>query len=698
MTTGTGGLGVRLIVTNAGFRVELGPLLARGGYGSVYRVLGHAELVYKQLAPKARAEDPTLHARLEAMAASPPSGWRETKGHVLLAWPVEVGYVTGELDGFLMPMIPIEEAVELHSISNPSDRRSPDVGKEWTTAFNWKYLVATANNLAQAVESLHAAGVVMGDFNERNVLVWKDARVSLLDCDSMQVSSGGNHFLCRVGRPEYTAPELLQADWKTTVRSSSSDLFGLAVHLHQLLMQGSHPFDGIWSGRGDKPRRHVLARDGLWSYTAAADLRPQPQAPLLDVLSPAIQTLFQRALVDGAHSPRLRPTANEWREALTTLGRHLTVCGVDTEHIYSDHLTACPWCPRKPIPPQTSLPQAAASTPLRSSYQTARVPIPSAPPIVRVPPVAGPIAPIYASAPNAFTPSKPPAPGGQTRRRQSRSFRWPAGGDLGMMVFLWWIACILLYGIYAGICAAVGVSAAPTTGLQQAGLGGSYTLAALVAFYITFTETGVSSSATSGGTTSSGTSANVGVAFATIPMRLGLAAFASLVGMTYAGDYTFNADTEYSSAIGGGYPVALLWCGAWAILGVLVCTLADAAGGDAAPVRARRIGVVVGALVGLGAWGLTFQGPIPSVEGWAAPPIALAAGYAIASAVASRRASGFARLTMAAMSLVLGLGFVGAALQSSSDRRLPTALVTNTLADLTVNIQSQLFAKILEVT
>jgi hypothetical protein len=46
-----------------------------------------------------------------------------------------------------------------------------------------------------------------------------DAQVSQLDCDSMQITDPVSleRFFCRVGSPDFTPPELMNADWKTTV-------------------------------------------------------------------------------------------------------------------------------------------------------------------------------------------------------------------------------------------------------------------------------------------------------------------------------------------------------------------------------------------------------------------------------------------------------------------------------------------------
>src|SRR5690349_5335790 len=181
--------GMQDLLTGAGHVVRLGRRLASGGQGDVFEVLSPPGAVFKRIFDKALSEDPTLADRLGAMIVNRPAGWKEVhSGHVMLSWPTDVVLENGRFVGFLMPLIDVSQTVELHEIANPSDRRSPSADKKWTQGFSWRYLVGTAENLALATETLHDADVVIGDFNERNVLVWSDSRVTLLDCDSMQIT------------------------------------------------------------------------------------------------------------------------------------------------------------------------------------------------------------------------------------------------------------------------------------------------------------------------------------------------------------------------------------------------------------------------------------------------------------------------------------------------------------------------------
>jgi YVTN family beta-propeller protein len=327
--------------------LEIGPPLSQGGQGTIHVVLDAPERVLKRFheAELARAAD--LEERLRAMVAHRPAGWRETSGHAMLAWPSDVVLDGNRFVGHVMPRLRLADVVELHVLSNPSDRSDPSGSTPgWVRGFTWGHLVQTGANLALATDVLHRSDYVVGDFNERNILVRSDTRVTLVDCDSMQVPNprSGPPFLCGVGRAEFTAPELLDVDIATTPRRASSDLFALAVHIFQLLMEGVHPFDGVWHGEGEKPRRHQLAQRGLFAYAGDPLLRPRPTAMPFDLLPEEIRELFARAFVLGATDPDVRPTGREWFDALGRCAADLRTCTSVERHVYPSHHTTCPWC------------------------------------------------------------------------------------------------------------------------------------------------------------------------------------------------------------------------------------------------------------------------------------------------------------------------------------------------------------------
>jgi hypothetical protein len=332
------------LATSQGQSIEIVALLGSGGQGEVFKLSEPAGHVLKLYFDNELASDATLEDRLTVMVRSALSS--SVKSRQALAWPTDLVWSGRRFAGYLMPLIDRSRAIAIHRIANPSDaRQSAQGATSWARDISWAFLIATAAHLAMAVHELHDAGVVIGDFNENNVLVWQDARISLLDCDSMQISDDdGRHFLCRVGRKDFMPPELQRANWANTVRAPSSDLFALAIHIHQLVMEGEHPFRGVWSGPGEKPTGEQLAAEGLWTHSDDPRLRPRPSGVSVEILSPQLQMLFERAFVDGAVNPRERPSAKEWCEALLALYHSLRPCDRTSSHLYRNDLEACPWC------------------------------------------------------------------------------------------------------------------------------------------------------------------------------------------------------------------------------------------------------------------------------------------------------------------------------------------------------------------
>jgi hypothetical protein len=95
--------------------------------------------------------------------------------------------------------------------------------------------VSALASLHRIVEGLHARGVVIGDFNDLNVLV-QDRRAFLIDADSMQFGP----FLCRVFTERFIDPQLCDPALSHPVPvrpfSPASDWYAFAVMLMQSLV------------------------------------------------------------------------------------------------------------------------------------------------------------------------------------------------------------------------------------------------------------------------------------------------------------------------------------------------------------------------------------------------------------------------------------------------------------------------------
>ena len=336
-----------VLCQSTGARLQLltDDLLGAGGEATIHAVSSDPQLAAKLW----RA--PGDHARrLAAMLKMPAPGRAGAEpGHVPIAWPVD-GMLdeSGNVVGFLMPRV--RRAHSVLRFANPGIRR------EQLPLFSYRYLLRSARNLAAAIRSLHEAGVVVADVNESNILVTETALVTLVDADSFQITDADGHIWpCPVARPEYTAPELLragaQADYSR--RTPQHDLFGLAVVLFQMLMEGTHPFAGRSKDRTLDPAPYdvrIASGDWPWATTREVSIEPLPGAPRFDALPETTQKMFRRALEQGHDDPAARPAAAEWQAELETVEAGLVTCRVNDQHRYAPHLGhRCPWCERRDL-------------------------------------------------------------------------------------------------------------------------------------------------------------------------------------------------------------------------------------------------------------------------------------------------------------------------------------------------------------
>ena len=322
-----------IVCWRTGRTFRVGEQLDPAGHGVVYALEAvPSDLVLKRYLPGTLEKRPELEARIKAMVANPPAYRAGVRGHVSCAWPEDAAYISGRFAGFLMPRVDTRNARTIRDVATSHD----------TT---WCDRVAVAENLVRGVALLHDGDVVIGDFRESNLRTWSDHRVTLLGCDWMQVldRGSGRRFPCLARGDGSTPPERLHALLSGTLRTSSSDIFSLAVELHLLLL-GEHPFRGEWTGQGFRPTEDVLAKDGLWTHAGDPRLAPAPDATPLAVLPETLQRCFRAAFVDGARNPERRPPASEWLAALVGLRGSLVACAREPDHVYSRDLSSCPWC------------------------------------------------------------------------------------------------------------------------------------------------------------------------------------------------------------------------------------------------------------------------------------------------------------------------------------------------------------------
>jgi DNA-binding helix-hairpin-helix protein with protein kinase domain len=316
--------------THAGRPILLAGELGKGGEGIVYEVQGDAKV-----AAKVYHRD-KANERREKIEAIVESEWHKITPSV--AFPIDSVYTqSGQFAGFTMARIAGNKPI--HDLYSPTSRK---------TAFpsaNFPFLIRTALNIARALASVHATGCVVGDINHSGILIAGNSVATLIDCDSFQVQVGGKAFLCKVGVPDFTPPELQGKRFDQFIRTPNHDAFGLAVVLFNLLFMGRHPFAGRFLGRGDMPLERGIA-EYRFAYSARRNetqSEPPPNVPLLADIPPNLAKAFEIAFGQVGTS-QSRPKAADWVTLLKQAEGEVIRCRSSQAHQYFRNAAACPWC------------------------------------------------------------------------------------------------------------------------------------------------------------------------------------------------------------------------------------------------------------------------------------------------------------------------------------------------------------------
>lgn len=312
--------------------VSLGAELGKGGEGSVYEIAGRADTVVK-VYHKALAPDKA--AKIAAMASLPFDRLLS-----IATWPIGTVHQKpgGTVCGLLMPKI--SGFKEVHTLYGPKSRLT-----HFPNA-TWPFLVHAAMNAARAFAVMHEQSHVIGDVNQSNLYVSDKATVKLIDCDSFQIVQNGHFYLCEVGVPTHTPPELQGQPFHGVTRTANHDNFGLAVIIFQLLFMGRHPFSGQYLGPGEMSIEKAISefRFAYGPEAATRQMKPPPATLPLAAVSDQVATLFERAFTPGGAKAGGRPRAQDWVSTLNGVAKSIKTCNRNTGHQYLAVLPQCPWC------------------------------------------------------------------------------------------------------------------------------------------------------------------------------------------------------------------------------------------------------------------------------------------------------------------------------------------------------------------
>lgn len=276
-----------------GQRVDVTRLavLGQGGEADVYDLGdGRALKLYKRPDHPDVAGDPareaaaaTRLAEIEAKLAAFPRGL--PPAFVAPTAPVRASRGRAVV-GYVMPKV---SGAPMFQLGEPRHRRG--------TAADLRALVDAFRDLHASVRAAHAAGVVIGDFNDGNVLV-DGPRCHLIDADSLQYGA----WRCAMFTDRYVDPRLCDraaaAPALIAPHDRDSDWFAYAVMLFRALAWVG-PFGGVHQPADPAARVAPAARPLRGPSVFAADVvYPRSAAPLAG-LPDALATCFRRIFDAG---------------------------------------------------------------------------------------------------------------------------------------------------------------------------------------------------------------------------------------------------------------------------------------------------------------------------------------------------------------------------------------------------------------
>ncbi len=313
------------LITSKGIKVktEKQPF-AKGGEGAVHKIISPANytgLCAKLYFPKQRSK--RKKDKIEYMVHNPPPNLT-SKNHII-CWAKEALFQGKEFVGFIMPLA-FDGSIQLYELCTP--KLKAKLGKKWINKFDRnsnkgiQSRLKLCTNLAAAIHNIHSLQkYVLVDLKPQNVLVTDDGKVSVIDCDSIQISNNGQIlFPARVATAEYVPPEGANINPSKDVVLPSWDRFSMAIMFYEVLF-GLHPYAASFSGRyQNSDTLDSKIKSGLFVHgknkTFVSVLPPLHKN--FGIIPHALKQLFTRAFDSGNQMPDVRPTAEEWGKTIFT--------------------------------------------------------------------------------------------------------------------------------------------------------------------------------------------------------------------------------------------------------------------------------------------------------------------------------------------------------------------------------------------
>jgi DNA-binding helix-hairpin-helix protein with protein kinase domain len=154
--------------------------IGKGGEGEVFAISNMPGFAVKAYFPDIVAE---REKKILAMVNS-----RLADKASMVAFPHKIAVDgRGTFAGFVMRLI--EKHQEIHELQTPSSRQ------KYFPKADYAFIVRVALNIARVFAHIHDTGCVVGDINQRSILVSPTATVAFIDADSFQICDGPQRAL-----------------------------------------------------------------------------------------------------------------------------------------------------------------------------------------------------------------------------------------------------------------------------------------------------------------------------------------------------------------------------------------------------------------------------------------------------------------------------------------------------------------------
>ena len=288
---------------------------ASGGEGKIHKITSPA--AYKNYCVKlyeSKYCTPERQNKLTFLIQNTPAHLQNND--YMVCFPKELVFINKQFVGFIMPLA-FKDSIQLEALCTtgirPIYKQHAKFARHLPDAFQKRLQLCL--NLAVPVHLVHSLNkYVFVDIKPPNILVSPDAKISIIDIDSIQISANTQVIhSAQVNTPDYSPPE-----WWNVKRGKyipeSWDRFAIAVIFYQILF-GIHPYTASFK----QPYANIteipeLIKNGLFVHGhnnyAIAVLPPPHQ--LFRQLDSRLQGLFIGAFEVGLYAPDKRPTLDQW--------------------------------------------------------------------------------------------------------------------------------------------------------------------------------------------------------------------------------------------------------------------------------------------------------------------------------------------------------------------------------------------------